>query len=81
MKFFEGKAGELPVWQLLLVAAVAVVLGCVVFNLVSTQNMVTSGVNGSFLRTSYFGPLSAERKAEIGTNFDKAAAEKAAAKA
>lgn len=78
MDFFKGKAGELPVWSFVLVAAAAVVLGCVVFNLISSQNMVTSNTNGSFLRTSYFGPLTAERKAEIAANADKAAAEKAA---
>ena len=76
--FFDSKAGEVKVWHLLLAVGVVTVLALVLHSMFSTQNMITTGNNGSFLKTSYFGPMSAEKKAEIAVNTDKAAAEAAA---
>jgi hypothetical protein len=80
MDIFSKKVSEVTFWHLLAAVGAVVALVLVVHTLVKTDNMVTTGANGSFIKPSYFGPLSADKKAEIATNYDKKVAEAAAAK-
>lgn len=75
---FTQKFSELPLWQVLIGAAVLFIAILVVKDLVTVDNIVATSNNGSFLRKSYFSPLSAAKKTEIGAKADAAIAESAA---
>lgn len=62
MKFFEGKASELTVLQLVLVLFVTGGLAILVFgalkNAITTKNIVELPNGRKFVATSWFGPMS-----------------------
>lgn len=76
MDFLKKPTSEIKFgWLLLavfLVAAAAVVIG----QFVVVDNWITNNTNGSWNKKSLFMPLTAARKAEVGTAMDAKAAEK-----
>ena len=85
MEFLKVKSSELTVGMLLLyvflVAAAAFVVGAIFYNMVTTDNIVVTASNGSYLKKSFMGPLSADAKQKLGAATDAAIAKQVAAAA
>ena len=80
MEFFKQKTSEVPFWVLLLAAAGVFLLVHIVYDMITTDNLITTTANGSFQKKSWFGPLSAEEKFKIAQSFDKKVADAASKK-
>lgn len=78
MDILSQKAGEVKVWHLLVAFALVLAVGFVVKNMLTYDNIVVSANNGSFLKKSFFSPLTGEAKGKLGADLDKSVAASAA---
>lgn len=76
MNFLTKKISDHPTWVFFAITAVVVVVGIVLYNMFFTQNIVATGNNGSFIKQSLGGPMTAEQKAELAVATDTKLAEK-----
>lgn len=77
--FVNKDTGGVKLWVVALVLGAVVVAFIVIKDVLTYDNLISTNANGTFVRKSYFKPMTAARKNEIAANLDKAAAEKAAA--
>lgn len=74
MGIFEKSLGEVKVWHALLAAAVLVILAMVVKDAITTEQLVVTPGGNTFVKRSFWGPLSSEQYASYAKAKDEAVA-------
>ena len=80
MNFLTQKTSEVPFWQILLGVFIVTIGGLFLYNMVSYDNIVETGDNGSLLKRTYFAPMSLDAKQKYATAVNKRLAPKPASK-
>lgn len=74
MEMFSKNFGEVKLWHVLLGAFVLVILAMVVKDAITTEQLVVTPGGNTFVKRSFWGPLSSEQYASYAKAKDEAVA-------